>query len=273
MTAPATHRVWWGEFRTTEFSGLDTGATIAVLPLAAVEQHGPHLPLGTDTLIAEGMLRMVVELLPPNLDIRILPIQSVGKSNEHLHAPGTLTLPAAPAIEAWTELGLSAHRAGLRKLVLVNSHGGNEEIMGIVARELRVRCDMLAVKTSWTRFGLPEGVFSDLERRDGIHGGDVETSLMLHFRPDLVDMDLAEDFSSIGKETAASFRHLGPTGAHAFAWIAADLNPNGVVGEASAATAEKGRRVAEHQANGFVALLEDVRRVDLAAGFAAFERR
>jgi creatinine amidohydrolase len=160
MTGSAERRAWWSEFRTTELSGLDSDATIAVLPLAAIEQHGPHLPVGTDAFIAEGMLRTIIGRLPPELDIRILPVQSVGKSNEHLHAPGTLTLPAATAIEAWTELGLSAHRAGLRKLVIVNSHGGNEEIMGIVARELRVRCGMLAVKTSWTRFGLPDGLFS-----------------------------------------------------------------------------------------------------------------
>jgi len=270
MTERAERRVWWSEFRTTEFSGIDSDATIAVLPLAAVEQHGPHLPVGTDAFIAEGMLRTVIARLPPDLDIRILPLQSVGKSNEHLYARGTLTLPASVAIEAWTELGASVHRAGLRKLVIVNSHGGNEEIMGIVARELRVRCDMLAVKTSWTRFGLPEGLFSDLERRDGIHGGDIETSLMLHFRPDLVDMSAAENFPSLNAETGTAFRHLGPTGAHAFAWIASDLNPKGVIGDASAATADKGRRVAEHQAKGFIELLRDVRSVPLKGGFGCF---
>jgi creatinine amidohydrolase len=174
------------------------------------------------------------------------------------------------AIEAWTELGLSIHRAGVRKLVLVNSHGGNEEIMGIVARELRVRADMLAVKTSWMRFGLPEGLFSELEVRRGIHGGEVETSLMLHFRPDLVDMAAAENFSSLAGDMAQSSRLLGPTGTHAFAWIARDLNRSGVVGDASAATAEKGRLVAEHQARGFVELLQEVRAVSLSDGFAAF---
>ena len=132
---------------------------------------------------------------------------------------------------------------------------------------------MLAVKTSWTRFGLPDGLFSDLERRDGIHGGDVETSLMLHFRPDLVDMSVAENFPSLGAKTATTFRHLGPTGAHAFAWIASDLNPNGVVGDASAATADKGRRVAEHQAKGFIELLRDVREVRLADGLRHFRSR
>jgi enamine deaminase RidA (YjgF/YER057c/UK114 family) len=95
-----------------------------------------------------------------------------------------LTLPAATLVEAWTELGASVARAGVRKIVFINSHGGNEEIMGIVARELRVAFKMLAVKTSWSRFGRPAGLYSDIEDRYGIHGGDFETSVMLHFRPD-----------------------------------------------------------------------------------------
>ena len=273
MSEAEGRRVWWSEYRATEFGDLDPDRAIAILPLAAVEQHGPHLPVGADALIAEGMLGAVISQLPPELDIRIMPIQAVGKSNEHLYAPGTLTLPAAVAIEAWTELGVSAHRAGIRKLVIVNSHGGNEEMMGIVARELRVRCGMLAVKTAWTRFGLPDALFSDLEKRDGIHGGDVETSLMLHFRPDLVDMDAARDFASLNAEMVGRYGRLGPTGPHAFAWIASDLNPHGVVGEAAGATAEKGRLVAEHQARGFLELLADVRAVPLAAGFASFPVR
>ncbi len=262
-------RLRWGEYRAPEFAAVDPDATIAILPIAATEQHGPHLPVGTDALIMEGMLMTAASMLPESLDMRGLPIQAIGKSNEHLYAPGTLTLPAHVAIEAWTELGLSVSRAGVRKLVIVNSHGGNEEMMGIVARELRVRADMLVVKTSWSRFGHPDGMFSEIERRHGIHGGEVETSLMLLFRPDLVDMTKAADFKSLAAETDARFKHLGPTGTHAFAWIARDLNENGVVGNAAAASAEKGRAVAEHQAQGFVALLEDVRAVPLASGFGA----
>lgn len=257
-------RVWWGDYRTTEYATIDPEATIAVLPLAAIEQHGPHLPVSTDTSIMNGMLDTVIARLPGDLDIRILPVQAIGKSNEHLHAPGTLTLPATTLVEAWTELGLSVARAGIRKLVVVNSHGGNEEIMGIITRELRVRAKMLAVKTSWQRFGRPAGMYTDLEDRHGIHGGDVETSLMLHFRPDLVDMAKADNFVSKVARAEKEFSLVRQTGTHAFAWIASDLNPNGVVGNASIATAEKGRLTAEHQADGFIGLLRDVRKAKLA---------
>ena len=252
-------RIWWGDFPTTAFTGIDPEKTIAVLPLAAIEQHGPHLPVSTDTSIMQGMLETVIPMIPDDLDVRILPVQSVGKSNEHLHAPGTLTLSPLATIQAWAELGLSVNRAGVRKIVVVNSHGGNEEIMGIVTRELRVACRMMAVKTSWMRFGLPEGMYPDSENRYGIHGGDVETSLMLHFRPELVDMAKAEDFRSNVEKAEKTFGLLRQTGTHAFAWIASDLNTHGVVGNAAAATARKGKLTAAHQAAGFVRLLQDVR--------------
>jgi creatinine amidohydrolase len=254
----ADRRVWWGDFRAPEFAAIDPEATIAIIPLAAVEQHGPHLPVSTDFSIMVGMLETVIRRLPPALDIRVLPIQAIGKSNEHVYAPGTLTLPATTLIEAWSELGASVARAGVRKIVFVNSHGGNEEIMGIVSRELRVRHAALAVKTSWQRFGRPAGLFSEAEERYGIHGGDVETSLMLWFRPDLVDMAAAQDFASRVVDAEQAFALLRHTGTHAFAWSAADLNPHGVVGEAARATPQKGQATAEFQADGFIRLLGDI---------------
>jgi creatinine amidohydrolase len=258
-----TRRIWWGDYRTTEYASIDPEATIAVLPVAAIEQHGPHLPVSTDTTIMHGMLETVIARLPEDLDIRILPVQAVGKSNEHVHAPGTLTVSPLAAIQSWAELGTSVNRAGVRKLVIVNAHGGNEEIMGIVTRELRVAFKMLAVKTSWTRFGMPAGLYTDAEMRYGIHGGDMETSLMLHFRPDLVEMANAENFVSNVERAEKEFALLRQTGTHAYAWIASDLNAHGVVGNAAAATAEKGRLTADHQADGFVTLLRDVRKAKL----------
>ena len=147
--------------------------------------------------------------------------------------------------------------------MVINSHGGNEEVIGIVTRALRVRFDMLAVKTSWEKLGVPPDLFSEVEMQQGIHGGDLETSLMLHFRPELVDMAKARDFRSSFARAAEEFELLRPTGPQAFAWLAADLNEAGVVGNAAAATAEKGRLAAEYQAERFMRLLQDVRKARL----------
>jgi creatinine amidohydrolase len=244
-------KIWWTDFSRPEFENLDPDKVIAVMPIAAVEQHGPHLPVGTDTIINQSMMNLLAERAPADLDIRILPVQAIGKSNEHIWAKGTITHKATDLIDAWTQIGLEVARAGVRKIVFVNSHGGNEEIMGIVARELRVQAGMLAVKSGW-RFGAPDGVLSDIERRHGIHGGDSETSLILHFRPDLVDMSKAEKFASIAARDEQQFQYLRPTGAfgHVYAWIASDINPSGAVGEAALATPEKGRLIAERNVAG-----------------------
>lgn len=252
-------RHFWAELTTEDFKGLDAERTIAVLPVAAIEQHGPHLPVSTDTVIADGMIAETLKLLPDDVSILVLPTQAVGKSNEHLRSRGTVTLTAATALAAWTEIGESVHRAGLRKLVLINSHGGNVDPLGIVARELRVRLGMLAVVAAWRRFGLPPGLYTDEEAAVGIHAGDIETSLMLHFRPELVRMDKAANFAPATIEIAKTFKHLRPTGFTAFGWLAQDLHPSGAAGDASRATAEKGRLTAEFQARAFVELLRDVR--------------
>lgn len=255
--------IWWGEFKAADFSGVDAEATIAVLPLAATEQHGPHLPLSTDTDIMAGMIAEVARRLPADLDVRFLPIRAIGKSTEHLFAPGTLSISPAALIDAWGQIGDGVAATGVRKIVVITSHGGNEEIMAILTREWRVRHRMLAVKSSWGRFGYPDGLFGEEEQRLGVHGGDYETSLMLHFRPELVDMAKAEDFRSSFHKAAETFDLLRPHGNFSFAWTAEDLNPAGVVGNAAAASAEKGRLAAAHQAEGFVQLLTDIRKARL----------
>lgn len=252
-------RLDWADHPATDL-GVDPARTIALLPVAAIEQHGPHLPLGTDLMIAEGMLDVLRARCPEDLDLRILPVQAVGKSNEHLYAPGTLTLTAETALRAWTEIGLSVARAGVRKLVLISSHGGNVDLTSIVARELRVQAGMLAVKATWFGFGLPEALENAWESRHGLHGGEIETSLMLRFRPDLVRMQHAARFASTA-ETAP----IPPVGPVALGWIAADLNPAGVVGDATVATAEKGRQVAEHQTAALIALLRALEGLDPTA--------
>ncbi|HEX2215206.1 MAG TPA: creatininase family protein [Xanthobacteraceae bacterium] len=253
----------WNQLTTKDFESLDPETVIAVLPVAAMEQHGPHLAVSTDTVIGEGMIAEVVKRLPDDLSILILPTQAVGKSNEHLRSPGTLTLTAETALRVWTEIGESVHRAGLRKLVMVNSHGGNVDVLSIVARELRVRLGMLAVSCSWSRFGRPQGLYTDEELAVGIHAGDAETSAMLYFRPDLVRMDKAENFAPSTIGISKEFDYLRPTGFTAFGWIAQDLHPSGAAGDASRATAEKGRLSAEFQAEAFIKLLRDMTRFKL----------
>ncbi|MEN0040775.1 MAG: creatininase family protein [Pseudomonadota bacterium] len=261
-------RLFWAQYKTAEFAPLPGGTidpdrTIAILPTAAIEQHGPHLPVGVDTMIQDGMISTLCNHTPDDLDIRILPTQAIGKSNEHLHAPGTLTLTAAQVLEAWVEIGLSVARAGVRKIVIVNSHGGNLDLINIIARELRVRANMLCARTQWMTFGtpddLPGGALTAEESRFGIHGGDLETSLMLHFHPDLVDMSKAENFHSTAADGG-----LQPTGLPSYGWIASDLSDAGTVGDATKGTAERGKAAAEHQVKGFIGMLRQVETFDLA---------
>ncbi|OAN74341.1 creatininase [Jannaschia sp. EhC01] len=232
---------------------IDPDRTIAVLPVAAVEQHGPHLPVGVDSMINQGLCDELVARCPAALDMRLLPLQAIGKSNEHLWAPGTLTLTAETAMKAWVEIGLSVARAGVRKMLIVNSHGGNMDLISIVSRELRVRAGMYCVRMGWGAGGAPEGVYSAQEAAQGIHGGDNETSLMLHFRPDTVDMSRAQDF-----RWTHSQGEIPPVGPIAHGWIASDVNPDGVAGEAHLATAEKGRVTAAHYVDGVIDVLHKI---------------
>ena len=257
----------WAELTTEDFKALDPESTIAILPVAATEQHGPHLPVMTDTAIAEGMLARLEQRLPADLSVLVLPIQSIGKSNEHVLSPGTLSLSADTLLRVLVEIGESVYRAGLRKMIFANSHGGNSSVLSVATRELRVRFGMLAVSTHWRWFGLPDGLFDGVEARHGIHAGDIETSLMLAFRPDLVRMTKAKNFVSSAIAIETEFTHLSPAGTHAFGWIAQDLNVDGAVGNAALATAEKGERTATHEVDGFISLVRDMSRFPLSRLF------
>lgn len=237
--------------------------TIAILPVAATEPHGPHLPLSTDCDIAEGHIAALDAYLPAALDVVVLPLQRVGFSLEHSHFPGMQSRPVGTLVEDWMGL-LRAYRAlGGRRAVIVSSHGGNTPAVDALIVEARAQLDMLAVATAWLRFGQPEGLFSEAERKYGIHGGDIETSLMLHYAPEKVEMDKAADFLSRLVAMERRFTHLSAFGRHHWGWMSSDLNPHGVVGDATAASADKGAMSAGHALSGFVALLEDVAQFDL----------
>jgi len=237
---------------------------IAVLPLGATEQHGPHLPFDTDTIIAEGVAARARSLMPRGMEVHFLPVEPVGYSIEHIDVPGTKTLGYAEAIERWIGIGRECHERGFRRFVMLNAHGGNAPLMTIVATELRVRHKMLAVATSWTRFGYPTYIVSTREKALGIHGGLIETSVMLALRPDLVDMARARNFPSAQEHFEREFRHLRAYGPHAFGWKISDLSPEGVTGDASAASAAGGEVILDHAAKGFTQLLDDVARFDLS---------
>jgi creatinine amidohydrolase len=238
---------------------------IAVLPLGAHEQHGPHLPFETDSLIAEGLVARLIAAKPAHLPATFMPVEKVGYSIEHTDVPGTRTLSFDEAVFRWLEIAATLSQQGIRKFVMLNAHGGNSPLMTIVATEARVRFNMLAAATSWTRFGQPDGWITPEEKAIDIHGGDIETSVMLALYPDRVDMAKAAAFSSRQSEFSRNFRHLRAYGPHAFGWKIADLNPIGVAGNAAAATAERGEQLVAHAVRGILELLDDVHRFDVAA--------
>jgi creatinine amidohydrolase len=255
----------WAAIRWAEIPAGRTENWIAVLPLGATEQHGPHLPLETDTLIAEAFLARVRDLLPDNIPATFMPVQAVGLSTEHTDFPGTLTLSTHVALKSWMELGSGVARAGIKKLVMVTSHGGNSAAMTLVAQDLRARHGMLAVTTGWHRFGQPDGLFTDAEIRHGVHGGAIETSIMLAAHPQHVRTDRIADFQPASVAFDKTFRWLSTHRPAPFAWQAQDLHPSGAAGDATQASADKGRRLIEHGARAFCDLLADVDRFDLAA--------
>ncbi|MGH7003539.1 MAG: creatininase family protein [Alphaproteobacteria bacterium] len=238
--------------------------TIALLPLGAHEQHGPHLPFETDTLIVAGLVDRLRQVLPPALPVEFLPVEPVGYSIEHMDVEGTRSLAFDEAVNRWIAIGEGLARRGLSKLVMLNAHGGNAPLMTIVATELRVRFDMLAVATSWTRFGLPDGLVSAQDKAVDIHGGFIETCVMLALHPELVNMRRAEDFGSAQSRYATAYKHLRAYGPHAFGWRMTDLNRKGAAGKASAASAEAGERIIAHSLKGIVELLQDVHAFDSA---------
>ncbi len=256
----------WEEMTTADFAALDPERTVAVLPVAAIEQHGPHLPVSVDTAIVNGIVRSVIELLPGDLPATFLPTMPVGKSNEHIAFPGTLTLSAETLIRLWTEIGESVARSGVRKLVLLNSHGGQPQIMDIVARDLRVRLKMFVVALSYWAVGMPEGLFPAAERVHGIHGGSGETSLMLHLHPDLVRNEERRDFVPASIAMAERYKYLRPEGTGVgFGWQTQDLNEHGACGNALDADPQRGQKIIEHVAPRIVELLREIAAYPLSA--------
>ncbi|MFT3719127.1 creatininase family protein [Pseudorhodoferax sp.] len=258
---------FWSELGTRDFLGIDPAATVAVLPVAATEQHGPHLPLCVDAALVDGVVAAALPHLPEQLPVLFLPTQAVGASAEHTGFPGTLSLSPETLLRLWTEIGEGVARAGVRKLLLFNGHGGQVSAMDLVARELRGRCGLIVYGASW--YGLPLGeavdaLFPPEEHRFGVHGGDIETSMMLALQPQLVRMQAARDFHSTSRDRAAAYPILGNGRSAKLGWHMQDYNPKGAAGNAAAATAEKGRLVVEAAGRQLAALLQEISRLPLS---------
>lgn len=252
---------YWSEYTSQEFSSLTAQDLIAVLPVGAIEQHGPHLPLCVDTAIVNGLIERVVAVLPDELPVVFLPTQPVGKSNEHLQFAGTLSLSAQTLTALWSDIGACVAHAGVRKIILLNSHGGQISIMDTVVRELRINHDMLAFSVNWFGLGMPEGMYSHDELRHGIHAGDMETSVMLALHPELVGMENAADFKPATMRLEQDYKTISLTGGAKPGWQAQDMHPQGACGNASIATAAKGDKTLDHAVARLLDVFKDVHRM------------
>ncbi len=236
-----------------------TEESIIVLPTGAIEHHGPHLPLATDALLAEAFAEAAVHRgVEAGLDLWLLPTLTYTKSDEHHWAPGTMWLRYETLMDTLVDLGRSIAATPARRLVFMNGHGGNSALLQVANRELRRRFGL-------NTFSMPAGIQragtaadgAD-ERGLGIHAGHGETSLVLHLRPDLVDMSLAERNVP---EHFADLEHIGFNGMPvSFGWLSSDFGPSGVIGDPTAATAEAGAALFEESVSTSVAALGEISR-------------
>jgi creatinine amidohydrolase len=252
---------FWADLTTRDFANLDPATTVAVLPLGATEQHGPHLPLSVDQTLVDGVIAACLPSLPAELPVLFLPTQQIGYSPEHSRFAGTLTLSATTVINTWTEIGESVARAGLKKLLLLNSHGGQVSLMDIVARELRTRFELIVYSCSWWNLPLGDtvtGQFAAEEHRFGVHAGEIETSMMLALRAQHVNMKQARDFKSTSQQRAAKYPILGNGKSAKLGWAMQDYNVEGAAGNAAGATAEKGHVVMDAAGKQLALLLQEM---------------
>lgn len=272
-----THRTtapFWAHCSTRDFSAWQydgsIAQTVAVLPLGATEQHGPHLPLCVDTTLVNGVVQASLAHLDGSARTLFLPTQAVGFSPEHLDFGGTLSLKAETIIRLWTEIGECVAASGVKKLVFFNAHGGQVALMDVVGRDLRQRLGLLVYSVNW--YGLPlldaqgqdvNALFDAHEHRFGIHAGEIETSMMLALLPQQVDMAQAQNFASTSEQRAQQYPVLGNGRSAKLSWAMQDYNAAGAVGNASAATGEKGRAVVDAAGRALATLLAEVHRLPL----------
>ena len=255
---------YWADCITTDFAELDAAQAVAVLPMGATEQHGPHLPLSVDTDLVNAMVASALGHLQPADQVLVLPTQSVGLSSEHLAYDGTLSFSPTSVIEQWCALGESVARVGVKKLLLFNAHGGNVGLMDVVARELRGHCGLTVFSSNWYQLPLGDvlNAFDAHEQRFGVHGGDMETSLMLAIAPHKVRMPEAQHFASASEQRAVDFPILGNGHSAKLGWHMQDYNLHGAAGNAAAATAVKGQALLDAVGVQLAQLLQELQRFE-----------
>ncbi|MEE4637986.1 MAG: creatininase family protein [Wenzhouxiangella sp.] len=238
---------YWQHLTSPELSERAGPDALAVMVLGAIEQHGPHLPLSTDLDIATGLMERALAALDDGPDVLVLPALALGASDEHAGFAGTLSLSAGQMSRQLERLGAAVAGVGIRRLILVNGHGGNIGWLGASALTLRRRYEMLVVKASYMAFQAPTHLLGADELRLGLHGGQAETAMMMHLHPERVRTAQLENFTSCagGSEPDAA---LGPEAEAAWAWLAEDLNGRGVVGNAARADAALGEKLVEFYA-------------------------
>ncbi|HEU4618595.1 MAG TPA: creatininase family protein [Gammaproteobacteria bacterium] len=248
---------YWQDLTSGDFEALDPERTVALLPVAAVEQHGPHLPLATDALINSGLVAAALDRLAGRATVLVLPALSIGHSLEHADFPGTLSAGLETLLALWTDVARGVARAGVRKLVVLNTHGGQSALVHLAAVRLRAELELLVVRANYFAFGAPEGLFDERELRYGLHGGEVETSLMLHLHPELVRHERARDFGGLPARLADRNRLLGVEKPIGMGWLSRDLGREGVCGNAARADARRGKLYLEHLAGCLADLLAE----------------
>ena len=264
MTASSFH---WSDLTSAELAARDLPSTVAVLPVSATEQHGPHLPLSVDADLADGMVAACAARLAADSPVLFLPNQRLGYSPEHLGFAGTLSLKADTVMRLWTDIAESVAASGVRKLVLFNTHGGNVGLMDVVGRDWRTRLGLTVIGVSWFNLPLHDAQGGDVlarfdahERRFGVHAGQQETAMMRALRPERVDMARTQAFRSATEDRAADFSLLGDGRSAKLAWHMGDLHPEGAAGAAHRATAEDGQALIDAVGEALAQLLGEFAR-------------
>jgi creatinine amidohydrolase len=244
-----------------QVDALPRETTLLVLPTAAVEQHGPHLPLATDTLINNLLLGSALGKLPASLSVYALPPVHYGKSNEHIGFPGTLSVSAATFMAVLHDLGASIAGAGFRRLALYNTHGGNTALIDVMARDLRAEFRLRTFAVHGSAGANLDGL-TPQERAYGFHAGEVETAFLLASVPELVDRSA---YTANYIADSAKPELLLPENAPAtFAWLTSDIAASGVLGDPRPATAENGARWLDQAATRLAAALEAMLRFPIS---------